>query len=99
MHSLNVITQSGCYDEAAGCNEVSPSSLIGILPLDGVSDDIPEREIAKFDVWITPQNYSSCFFPPSTQPLYNLFICVTKIKESTALDFNPVILLINTWAE
>lgn len=50
MHSLNVITQSGRYDEAAGCNEVSPSSLIGILPLDGVSDDIPEREIAKFDV-------------------------------------------------
>lgn len=98
------MTQSGRYDEAGGCNEVSPSSLIGILTLDGVSDDIPEREIAKFDVWITQtqnytQNYSSCFFPPCTQPLYNLFICVTKMKESTALDSNPVILLINTWAE
>lgn len=50
MHSLNVITQSGCYDEAGGGNEVSPSSLIGILPSNGVSDDAPEGEFAKFEV-------------------------------------------------
>lgn len=75
MHSLNVITQSGCYDEAGGRNEVSTSSLIGILLFDGVSDDISEGEFAKFEVWISSQNYR------------NLFICKTKMKKITALYY------------